>query len=554
MKKKNMFMYWATFFMIMATMLFYYSMKMLLKMKSMMMEFELLKINSTELYFTVLMDWMSTMFMSTVLIISSMILLFSSNYMGKNKNEIKRFILLINLFIMSMMLMIVSPNLISIMLGWDGLGLTSYCLVIFYSSKKSYNSGMITCLTNRLGDIGLLIAIAWMMSYGSWHFMYYKEMFKESMSYLILMSCFTKSAQMPFYSWLPEAMSAPTPISALVHSSTLVTAGVYLTIRFINKVNTSYLMMMSMLTMIMSSMCANFEFDLKKIIALSTLSQLSMMMTSNFLGLKEISFLHLLTHAMFKSLLFMCAGIMIFYNMNNQDIRNLGMMNKTLPMTSSCFSISTMALCGIPFMSGFYSKDTILENMSMNKMNMITYVMMYSSLGLTMSYSLRTMYFLMMKKQNKSMSLKKKPMKMLKTSMILLTLFSVCIGSMLMWLLNLDLKLTTMTKTMKMNTTIMIIIGMWAGTESFSFNYYMYKNKFYEFNSKMWNIFKTMNTNQKMSFILSLKMKNNLNLGWGEFYGAMGLSNNLMKMSKNMLTTKKNMFMMSILTWMIITM
>nr|ATD86022.1 NADH dehydrogenase subunit 5 [Petalocephala ochracea] len=552
MKNLNMFHCWSIIFLMTAMIFFMNSMKMMLKMKSTILEFELLKLNSTELYFTVLMDWMSSMFTATVLTISSMILLFSSNYMGSNVNEIKRFIWLINMFILSMMLMIMSPNLISIMLGWDGLGLTSYCLVVFYSSKKSYNSGMITCLTNRLGDIGLLITIAWMTSYGSWHFMLYKELYKESMSYLILTSCFTKSAQLPFYSWLPEAMSAPTPISALVHSSTLVTAGVYLAIRFINKVDTKYLMLMSMITMIMASTCANFEFDLKKIIALSTLSQLSMMMSSNFMGLKEISFLHLLTHAMFKSLLFMCAGIMIFYNMNNQDIRNLGMMNKNLPMTSSCFMISTMALCGIPFMSGFYSKDTIMENMSMNKINLMSYMMMYTSLGMTMSYSSRMLYFLMLKPQKKTMAAKKKEMKMMKPSMILLTILSICIGSMLMWMLNLDMKITILTKMMKTNAIIMILLGLWMGMESFNFNSYMYNNKFYEFNSKMWNILKTMNMTQMMMFIVSTKLKNNLNLGWGEFYGAMGMSSTLTKLSKKMLTTKKNMFMMSILTWMII--
>nr|UEE83292.1 NADH dehydrogenase subunit 5 [Petalocephala eurglobata] len=550
MKKINMFNWWSIMFFISSMTSLTYSLNMLLKMNTALLEFELIKLNSTEMYFIMLMDWMSMMFMSTVLMISSMIMLFSSTYMASNKSEEKRFIYLINLFILSMMLMIISPNMISIMLGWDGLGLTSYCLVIFFSSKKSYNSGMITCLTNRLGDIGLLISISWMMSYGSWHFMFYKEMYKEIIYYLVLISCFTKSAQMPFYSWLPEAMSAPTPISALVHSSTLVTAGVYLTIRFINKMNTTYLMMLSVLTMMMSSICANYEFDLKKIIALSTLSQLSLMMTTNFLGLKELSFMHLLTHAMFKSLLFMSAGIMIFYNNNNQDIRNLGMMNKTLPMTSSCFSIATMALCGMPFMTGFYSKDTIMENLSMNKINMMTYTLMYLSLGLTVSYSTRTMNYIT-KIPKQKMIMKSIKMTKMKNSMMLLTISSICFGAMLLWVTNLDLKMITLTKFMKMKPLIMILMGMWLGVESFKMKTYLYSKKFYDFNSKMWNILKTMSNTQMKTFLLSHTLKNKLNSGWGEFYGGMGLSTIMLLTSKKLLMTKKNMFFLSILTWMI---
>uniref|UniRef100_A0AAU6PBZ8 NADH-ubiquinone oxidoreductase chain 5 n=1 Tax=Tituria planata TaxID=3133672 RepID=A0AAU6PBZ8_9HEMI len=551
MKKMNMFNFWTTFFILMSMTMLLTSMSFLLTTKSIMMEWQMIKLNSTQMNFIIFMDWMSTMFMATVLMISSMIMIYSKNYMEGNKNEMKRFVMLINLFILSMMLMIISPNLISIMLGWDGLGLVSYCLVIFYSSKKSYNAGMITCLTNRLGDIGLLISISWVMSYGSWHFMFYKEMYTEKVSYMIIISCFTKSAQMPFYSWLPEAMSAPTPISALVHSSTLVTAGVYLTIRFMNKINSNYLLLLSMLTMIMASLCANYEFDLKKIIALSTLSQLGMMMSSTFLGMKELSFMHLITHATFKSLLFMCAGIMIFYNMNNQDIRNMGMMQKKLPMTSSCFSISTMALCGIPFLTGFYSKDLIMEMMSVNKMSMMTFILMFLSLGMTMSYSSRLMYFLMFKEVKTKMNIKMKKINMMKMSMMLLTILSTILGSMMMWTLNMDLKLTTMTSMMKMSPIILMTMGMWMGMESFSFKKYLMSKKMYKFNSNMWNIMKMMNNAQKTTFKTSMKYKNKLNSGWGEFYGAMGMSSYLMKNSKMLLMSKNKIFMLSILTWMI---
>uniref|UniRef100_A0AB38ZHA3 NADH-ubiquinone oxidoreductase chain 5 n=1 Tax=Ledropsis sp. 1 XYW-2023a TaxID=3078463 RepID=A0AB38ZHA3_9HEMI len=550
LNKNNMFYWWSMLFMVSSFALMMMAIKLMMSNKTIMMEWEILKSNSYEMCFLMLMDWMSLMFMSTVLLISSMILLYSSMYMGTNKNELGRFISLINLFILSMMMMIISPNMISIMLGWDGLGLVSYCLVIFYSSKKSYNSGMITCLTNRLGDIGLLISIAWTMSYGSWHFMLYKEMYTEMISYLIMISCFTKSAQMPFYSWLPEAMAAPTPISALVHSSTLVTAGVYLSIRFINKINTSYLLMISILTTLMSSACANFEFDLKKIIALSTLSQLGMMMSSTFMGMKELSFMHLITHATFKSLLFMCAGIMIFYNNNNQDLRNLSLICKTLPMTSSCFLVSTMALCGIPFMTGFYSKDTIMENMSMKNLNLTTFSMMYMSLGLTIMYSSRMTYFIMMKQKSTIMSIKIKKMNKMKLSILILTMLSTTLGSMLMWELSMNLKFVTLTSSIKILPLLMISMGMWTGLELFGFKKQMLSQNIYKMNSNMWNILAKMNKMQKETFSKSMLYKIKLNSEWGEMYGALGMSNTLMKLSKMTLLSKNNMFMLSIMTWM----
>uniref|UniRef100_A0AB38ZHA1 NADH-ubiquinone oxidoreductase chain 5 n=1 Tax=Cicadellidae gen. 1 sp. 2 XYW-2023a TaxID=3078490 RepID=A0AB38ZHA1_9HEMI len=549
MKYMNMFNWWTTLFLLNSISYMLISMKLLFTKKSFLMEWEIIKINSSEIYFSMIIDWMSMMFMSTVLLISSMILLYSNEYMSTNKFESKRFISLINLFILSMMMMIISPNLISIMIGWDGLGMISYCLVIFYSSKKSYNAGMITCLTNRIGDIALLISISWMMSYGSWHFLFYKEIYKEFIIYMILSACFTKSAQMPFYSWLPEAMAAPTPISALVHSSTLVTAGVYLSIRFINKMNMNNIMLLSILTTLMASICANYEFDLKKIIALSTLSQLGLMMTSTFMGMKEMSFMHLITHATFKSLLFMCAGIMIFYSNNNQDIRNLGLTCSNLPMTSLCFSISTMALCGMPFMSGFYSKDLILENMSISKMNMMSFLIMFLSLGLTVSYSTRTIYYLM-KEKKLNLNIKLKKFNKMKMSMIVLTILSTCLGSTLMWMMNLDLKISIISKTLKINPMIMILLGMWMGMEMFSFKKYYLNTKIYSFNSNMWNILKMLPKVKMNMLFMSFMFKKNLNTEWGEFIGAKGMSNFLTKSSKMMMLTKKKTFMLSIILWM----
>jgi len=174
----------------------------------------------------------------------------------------------------------------------------------------------------------------------------------------------TKRAQIPFSAWLPAAMAAPTPVSALVHSSTLVTAGVYLLIRFspaLGGVEQRVLLLLAGLTMFMAGLGANFETDLKKIIALSTLSQLGVIMGILALGYAKLAFFHLLAHALFKALLFMCAGSVIHSVGGTQDIRSIGGLIYSMPLSITSINLANLALCGTPFLAGFYSKDLILE-------------------------------------------------------------------------------------------------------------------------------------------------------------------------------------------------
>nr|YP_009019973.1 NADH dehydrogenase subunit 5 [Megaselia scalaris]AHJ91464.1 NADH dehydrogenase subunit 5 [Megaselia scalaris] len=368
---------------------------------SLFIEWEVVSLNSSSIVMTILLDWMSLIFMSFVLLISSLVIFYSKEYMSEDEN-INRFILLVLMFVSSMMLLIISPNLISILLGWDGLGLVSYCLVIYFQNVKSYSAGMLTALSNRIGDVALLLAIAWMLNFGSWNYIFYLEFMKmtsemQIVGILVVLAAMTKSAQIPFSSWLPAAMAAPTPVSALVHSSTLVTAGVYLLIRFnfllVDSMIGKILLLISGLTMFMAGLGANFEFDLKKIIALSTLSQLGLMMSILSMGYYKLAFFHLLTHALFKALLFMCAGSII-HNMNNfQDIRVMGGLGIYMPITTACFNISNLALCGTPFLAGFYSKDMILEIVSMSNVNMLIFFLFFFSTGLTVCYSFRLVYY-----------------------------------------------------------------------------------------------------------------------------------------------------------------
>nr|YP_010953280.1 NADH dehydrogenase subunit 5 [Olinga feredayi]WMQ76529.1 NADH dehydrogenase subunit 5 [Olinga feredayi] len=362
-------------------------------------EWDLFSFNSVELTFIMLFDYISVFFMSCVMLISSMVIYYSISYMSSDMNKV-RFLLLVLMFIFSMMFMILSPNLVSILLGWDGLGLVSFCLVIYYQNLSSYNAGMLTILSNRLGDVAILMCIAWSLNFGSWNFYFYYDYliydnYIMIISSLIIIASMTKSAQMPFSAWLPAAMAAPTPVSALVHSSTLVTAGVYLMIRFKNFISFNILqilLIMGCLTMFMSGLSANYEFDLKKIIALSTLSQLGLMMGILSFGFSDLAYFHLLTHAFFKALLFLCAGALIHSFVDNQDIRFMGS-NKFMPLMFSSFLVSNLVLCGMPFLSGFYSKDLILEMLSMSSLNLMIYFLMYFSTGLTVSYSVRLIWY-----------------------------------------------------------------------------------------------------------------------------------------------------------------
>lgn len=207
---------------------------------------------------------------------------------------------------------------------------------------------------------------------------------------LIILAAITKSAQIPFSAWLPAAMAAPTPVSALVHSSTLVTAGVYLIIRFNSLLGVNFVLFyLGSLTIFMSGLGANFEMDLKKIIALSTLSQLGVIIFILSLGLSELAFFHLLTHALFKSLLFLCAGGFIHRARDSQDIRFLGVSILDTPVSSLFFVICSFSLCGFPFLAGFYSKDLILECYIMGGIGSGMILIIIVGTFFTVTYSVR---------------------------------------------------------------------------------------------------------------------------------------------------------------------
>nr|YP_004123383.1 NADH dehydrogenase subunit 5 [Cephalothrix sp. SCS-2010]ADD62176.1 NADH dehydrogenase subunit 5 [Cephalothrix sp. SCS-2010] len=384
-------------------------------------------------------DWLGMSFSCLVLFISASVMFFSSSYMSNDEN-LRRFVWLVLLFVMSMNLLVFIPNLIAILLGWDGLGLVSFLLVIYYQNYKSFSAGMLTVLMNRVGDVMLLLSIGWFLVQGHWNiFFCFDFSYSFFLMILLMVAAMTKSAQIPFSSWLPAAMAAPTPVSALVHSSTLVTAGVFLLIRFFNFLSLYptfffLLLFISVITMFMAGLSANMETDLKKIIALSTLSQLGVMMFSLGMGLPMLALFHLYTHALFKALLFLRAGLIIHNVQHYQDLRCVGKLGLQMPVSISCLNVANLALCGSPFLAGFYSKDMILEMFVFYPWNILIFLMVFLATGFTAMYSFRLSYMSLWNTFNffPFHNMSDEDYKMI-FPMIVLVLGAVMAGSMFSW-------------------------------------------------------------------------------------------------------------------------
>nr|UGS80249.1 NADH dehydrogenase subunit 5 [Eolachesilla chilensis] len=523
--------------------------------KCFMLDYEILIFNSKSISMNIFVDWMSSSFLSFVFLISFVVVIYSWSYMSGDKS-LGMFIFLVFMFVMSMLLLIISPNLISILLGWDGLGLISYCLVIYYQNTKSYNAGMVTAMSNRIGDVMILLCIAWMMNFGSWNYMFYfvyeKDMYVV-IGALIIVAAMTKSAQIPFSSWLPAAMAAPTPVSALVHSSTLVTAGVYLLIRFNfifeNFMLCKVLLMLSVLTMFMAGLGAIFENDLKKIIALSTLSQLGLMISSLCLNMVDFAFFHLLTHALFKSLLFMCAGYIIHSMKDSQDIRFMGSIVSQSPLLSTYFNMSNLALCGAPFLAGFYSKDLILETLLMQDMNYLIFILYFMSTFFTVVYTFRLIYFSMINSMKLSgyHSLSDNDYIMLGIMMVMM-LMVIIGGSFMSWMIFIDLGGIVLMSEFKMLTLTICVLGAITGYSlgkinligQSPLNFIFLKSMLGE----MW--FLPYLTTYSINYIV-LKIGyyyfKYIDMGWGEFLGGQGINKTLLKLNNTIyLLQKKNLF------------
>uniref|UniRef100_A0AB39CCA8 NADH-ubiquinone oxidoreductase chain 5 n=1 Tax=Thyasira tokunagai TaxID=3055801 RepID=A0AB39CCA8_9BIVA len=385
---------------------------------SFLLEIVLIKVGSFSFSFPILLGWENCLVTVVVCFISGCVLIYSKAYMVGEMN-FNRFINLVCLFILSMNLLIFIPSLLFLFLGWDGLGIVSFILVIFYQNKSSLGSGMITVLTNRIGDVFLFLSISMSgcLGYWCWEGLRLSQDFISGVDFFIfslsiVVAGMTKSAQFPFCAWLPAAMAAPTPVSALVHSSTLVTAGVFLLCRFsgvllANPEMCQFLFLISLMTMLLSGGVCCVEWDMKKVIAFSTLSQLGVMMFSVSLGLINFGLFHLITHAVFKALMFLCAGFVICYSSHSQDFRCLGGFWWVSPIMSGSAITSIFCLSGMPFLSGFYSKDLILEEFLMTNISIGGMFCLILATSFTVCYSVRLCVIILSGKEGLELSSKK---------------------------------------------------------------------------------------------------------------------------------------------------
>ena len=357
--------------------------------KSLFLEFSILFIDLINIDIILYLDLYCIIFISTVTLITISVVIYCNYYIAEEKN-LKRFIYLIVLFVFSIYLLILRPNIIRILLGWDGLGLISYLLVIYYQSNKSGNSGLLTVLRNRIGDVTLVLGISFSyyilnISYLTWDLtIFYIRL-------LVVITSFTKRAQLPFSSWLPAAIAAPTPVSSLVHSSTLVTAGIYFLIRFYKLIPNNiitFIIFSGAITIIIASLIAIFELDYKKIIALSTLSQLGLIIIVLGSKIVYLCLFHLIIHALFKRRLFICTGIIIHRTIREQDKRYLSINNLIRPLLIFSLILNNIALFGFFYLSGFFSKDIILELILSIKINFFLKFIIFFGTTCTFIYSI----------------------------------------------------------------------------------------------------------------------------------------------------------------------
>ena len=329
-------------------------------------------------------DPLSSIMLVVVTSISSLVHIYSIGYMSHDPNK-PRFMSYLSLFTFSMLMLVVSDNFLQLFFGWEGVGLCSYLLIGFWYKKESANNAAIKAfLVNRVGDFGLAIGIFLIFYY--FGTVNYSEVFikaaasiDKEISFLgfntnlitiICLSLFIgamgKSAQFLFHTWLPDAMEGPTPVSALIHAATMVTAGVFLVVRCsplfeYSEVALNFVAIIGMITAVFAASVAIVQNDIKKIIAYSTCSQLGYMFFAAGVGAYHVAIFHLFTHAFFKALLFLGSGSVIHAFKDEQDIRLMGGVWKKLPYTWVLMLIGTLALTGFPFLSGFYSKDAIIE-------------------------------------------------------------------------------------------------------------------------------------------------------------------------------------------------
>src|SRR5665213_2465619 len=327
--------------------------------------------------FDFLIDPLSSIFLLIITGVGFLIHVYSVGYMHDDENQ-NIFFAYLNLFIFFMLMLVMGSSYLLMFVGWEGVGLCSYLLIGFWFKSKSYNDAAKKAfIMNRIGDLGFLIGMLLIFkTFGSTD---YKTVFVQANGYfsgqgvitaitlLLFVGAIGKSAQIPLYTWLPDAMAGPTPVSALIHAATMVTAGIYMVARSgvlyaLAPVSMAVVAIIGAITLVFAASIALTQNDIKKVLAYSTVSQLGYMFLALGVGAFSASVFHVMTHAFFKALLFLGAGSVIHGLGGEQDIRKMGGLKSKLPITYITFFLGTLAISGIPPFAGFFSKDDILAH------------------------------------------------------------------------------------------------------------------------------------------------------------------------------------------------